>query len=95
VNFSGGRVREMKVGEVYETGFKGNISIKYKTEMNVTARDVYDDVPPEVLQALSKYEKDEMEEILLKLILASRMKTDKVLQPGEQLLVWGEVIITP
>jgi hypothetical protein len=85
----------MKVAEIEAPGFKGNISIKYKTEMRVTAKDVYDDVPPEVLQTLSKYTKDEVEQILLKLILASRIKTDKVLKPGEELLVGGEVIITP
>ncbi len=85
----------MKVGEVAVAGIKSNISIKYRTEMRVTARDVYDEVPLEVLHLLAEYEVDELEEILLKLLLASRMEKDKVLQPGEQLLVWGEVIITP
>ena len=85
----------MKVGEVAVAGIKSNISIKYRTEMRVTARDVYDEVPLEVLHLLAEYEDDELEEILLKLLLASRMEKDKVLQPGEQLLVWGEVIITP
>jgi len=85
---------KMKVGEVMpET--TGRVSIKYKTEMDVTARDIYNDVPLEVLQLLADYEDDELKEILLKLLLATRMDKNKVLKPGEQFLVWGEVLIQP
>ncbi len=68
-------------------------NINYKASMDITARDLFDALPLEVLLALSDYEEDEIIEMSTKLILASKMDKDETLHAGESMVVGGDVII--
>lgn len=84
----------MKIAEAHiPEKIIGNMSIHYKAGLDISAKNIFDDVPLDVLLALSDYEEDELEAILIKLILAMRIGKDRVLRAGESMLVQGHVVI--
>jgi hypothetical protein len=83
----------MKAAEIEAPLVTGDISITYRSELDVSSKDIFADLPPDVLQAIGKYDRDQLQQIVLKILLALRLGEDRVLHPGEHLKVFGEVVV--